>query len=139
MSNRESQEFSIYLVDDEELITKSLAHILRNEGFIVTTFNNPLEALAQIESDAPDLLISDVMMPELSGLHLAMETKKVVPGCKVLLFSGAADHLLQQAGEQGIGFPLLSKPLHPMKLLQEIANLALLHPPCHLQQSAQAE
>lgn len=139
MSNCERQNLSIYLVDDEEMITRSLAYILRGEGFLVTTFNNPLRALSKIANDAPDLLISDVMMPELSGLHLAMETKKVLPACNILLFSGAADHLLQQAGEQGIGFRLLSKPLHPSTLLDEIAKLTVPRPYDSFQQSAQAE
>ena len=123
MTNHERHDISIYLVDDEELITKSLEHILRNEGFVVTSFNNPLKALSRIKTDAPDLLISDVMMPELSGIDLAMETRKVLPACKILLFSGAADDLLHCAGGQGVGFRLLSKPLHPVRLLEEIELL----------------
>jgi DNA-binding NtrC family response regulator len=131
VSIREHEYISIFIVDDEELITRSLAHILRNEGFLVTTFNNPLKALARIKIDAPDLLISDVMMPELSGIDLAVETSKAVPDCKILLFSGAADDLLQNAGEHGVGFRLLSKPLHPYLLLQEIETLtAVCSPPC---------
>jgi DNA-binding response OmpR family regulator len=123
VTNHERHDISIYLVDDEELITKSLAHILRNEGFVVTSFNNPLKALSRMKTDAPDVLISDVMMPELSGIDLAMETRKVLPGCKILLFSGAADDLLHTAGGQGIEFRLLSKPLHPVRLLEEIELL----------------
>jgi CheY-like chemotaxis protein len=123
VSKHERHHISIYLVDDEELITKSLAHILRNEGFAVTPFNNPLKALARMKTHAPDLLISDVMMPELSGLDLAAETRKMLPACKILLFSGAADDLQQNAAERVAGFRLLSKPLHPNLLLQEIELL----------------
>lgn len=122
-------DLSIFVVDDEELITKSLTQILRNEGFNVTPFNNPLKALSRMESDAPDLLISDVMMPELSGIDLATETRKALPNCKILLFSGAADDLLRDAGEHGIGFRLLPKPLHPSELLQEIETLTAVCPP----------
>ena len=120
---------SIFLVDDEELITKSLTHILRNEGFVVTPFNNPLKALSRLKTDAPDLLISDVMMPELSGIDLAIATRKALPNCKILLFSGAADDLLRDAGERGIGFRLLPKPLHPSELLQEIETMRAVCPP----------
>ena len=119
----ERQGLSVFVVDDEEMITKSLTQILRNEGFSVTPFTNPLKALAQVKSAGPDLLISDVMMPELSGIELAHETRKVLPGCSILLFSGAADDLLREAGQEGIGFPLLSKPLHPSLLLEEIGVL----------------
>jgi DNA-binding response OmpR family regulator len=119
----ERQGLSVFVVDDEELITKSLTQILRNEGFAVTPFTNPLRALKQIKSVAPDLLISDVMMPELSGIDLARETRKALPDCKILLFSGAAEDLLRDTAGQGFGFRLLPKPLHPTELLQEIEAL----------------
>ena len=120
---REHQGLSVFVVDDEELITKSLTQILRNEGFEVTPFTNPLKALGNLKSAAPDLLISDVMMPELSGIDLARETKRALPDCRILLFSGAADDLLRDAGADGIGFRLLHKPLHPADLLQEIETI----------------
>lgn len=131
MSISERQDFPIFLVDDEELITKTLAQILRQEGFPVTAFTNPLKALKQIRIVKPDLLISDVMMPELSGIELAIETRKAAPDCRILLFSAAADDLLREAGEGGIGFRLLSKPLHPIDLLLEIQTLTTECPdPC---------
>lgn len=123
MPIREHQGLSVFVVDDEELITRSLTQILRNEGFEVSPFTNPLKALANLKSAAPDLLISDVMMPELSGIELARATRKAVPDCRILLFSGAADDLLRDAGADGIGFRLLHKPLHPSELLQEIEAL----------------
>jgi CheY-like chemotaxis protein len=116
----EQQLRRIFVVDDEEFIAHSLAHILRKEGFDVTAFTNPLEAWAQIQIAAPDLLISDVMMPELSGIELAHRTRTLAAECKVLLFSAAADDLLKEAGEEGVGFRLLPKPLHPTALLDEI-------------------
>jgi DNA-binding response OmpR family regulator len=116
----ERQALSVFVVDDEELITKSLTQILRNEGFVVTPFTNPLKALKQMNGAAPDLLISDVMMPELSGIDLARETRKALPDCRILLFSGAAEDLLRDSGGEGFGFRLLPKPLHPTDLLQEI-------------------
>jgi CheY-like chemotaxis protein len=123
VSIQERQGLSVFVVDDEELIATSLVHILRKEGFRVTAFTEPLKALRRIRQDAPDLLISDVMMPELSGLELARETRAHAPECRVLLFSAAADQLLREAGEGGVGFRLLSKPLHPEDLLDEIAAL----------------
>ena len=123
VGTRERQGLSVFVVDDEELITKSLAHILRNEGFQVTPFNNPLRALSRLESAAPDLLISDVMMPELNGIELARETRRMLPDCSILLFSGAAEDLIRESGHGGLGFRMLSKPLHPDKLLEEICSM----------------
>jgi DNA-binding NarL/FixJ family response regulator len=59
----------------------------------------------------PDLLISDVAMPQLSGFDLALQVKAHVFDCKILLFSGhaATAHLLDQAQEHGHNFTLLSK------------------------------
>jgi two-component system cell cycle response regulator CpdR len=125
----ERQGLSVFVVDDEELITRSLAQILRNEGFEVTPFNNPLKALSRLESGAPDLLISDVMMPELNGIELARETRKALPDCSILLFSGAADDLMREAGHAGVGFRMLSKPLHPDRLLEEIGSALGAHRP----------
>lgn len=117
------RDLTIFVVDDEELITISLTEILRREGFAVTPFTDPVKALAHMKTAAPDVLISDVMMPELSGIALAIQTRQSIPGCKILLISAAAEDLLRDAGEEGIGFRLLAKPLHPSELLLEIEAL----------------
>jgi CheY-like chemotaxis protein len=116
----------IFVVDDEHVIASTLATILQQSGFSATSFTNPLEALERARTDAPDLLISDVMMPQLSGIDLAIQMKKECPGCQVLLFSGQAGtaDLLQSARKQGHDFHLLSKPVHPTDLLQGIRGLA---------------
>jgi DNA-binding response OmpR family regulator len=111
----------IFVVDDEELITKSLGLILRREGFDVFGFTNPLEALERMDTVVPDLLISDVMMPQLSGIDLAIQTRRVRPDCRILLFSAAAQELRKQGRARD--FRLLEKPLHPVDLLREIAML----------------
>lgn len=119
-----AREISIvFIVDDEALITKSLELILRRKGFKVSSFNDPLEALEVMKSNPPDLLLSDVMMPQLSGVDLAILTAKSLPECKVLLFSASpADHL-RRAREDGYNFRLLQKPVHPDQLFHEIAQM----------------
>jgi CheY-like chemotaxis protein len=116
---------TIFVVDDEELITTSLRLILGRQGFEVFAFTRPLEALDRMHSVVPDLLISDVMMPQLSGIQLAIETRKLLPGCRILLFSAAALDLGLQTRAQGHDFRMLQKPVHPDALLQEIAALAV--------------
>jgi CheY-like chemotaxis protein len=89
-------------------------------------FTCPLEALNAARSEAPDLLISDVTMPDLSGIDLAIQMTAQHPTCKVLLFSGeaAAMDLLQTASEQGHNFRLLLKPAYPAEIFSEIGKLA---------------
>jgi DNA-binding NtrC family response regulator len=112
----------IFVVDDEPIIASTLATILRMNGFDALSFTQPQEALRAAREKAPDLLISDVIMPEISGVDLAILMLKLCPGCKILLFSGqaATANLLQDAREKGHNFELLAKPIHPAEFLLKI-------------------
>src|ERR1035441_3120303 len=111
--------FSIFVVDDEPVIVKTVVALLRINGFSASPFTNPLDALKRAQSKVPDLLISDVMMPLLSGIELAIRMKDLCPGCKILLFSGYGngDLMLKSAQAKGYKFNLLEKPVSPKKLL----------------------
>jgi CheY-like chemotaxis protein len=121
----EEAAFRIFVVDDEQVISETLALILQRNGFAVTSFTNPLEALEKASPGYPNLLLSDVFMPELSGVDLAVSIKEKCPNCKILLFSGQADtiDLLRAAREQGHDFCLIAKPVHPADLLRQIRDL----------------
>jgi CheY-like chemotaxis protein len=112
----------VFVVDDEQVIAQTLAIILEQSGFSATAFFDPLQALIAAKVDIPDLLLSDVVMPQLSGIELAIRLKELCPSCKILLFSGQAEtsNLLQLAHDQGHDFSLLSKPVHPADLLRKI-------------------
>jgi CheY-like chemotaxis protein len=115
----------IFVVDDEKAIAETLAVILARNGFTVNSFTSPREALEKARRFPPSLLLSDVFMPELSGVDLAVQIKETWPHCKILLFSGQAEtnDLLSAAREQGHDFPLVAKPIHPVDLLQRIRDL----------------
>jgi CheY-like chemotaxis protein len=126
----------ILVVDDEKVIADTLSIILRKSGFeTMTAYNGPaaLELAAKL---TPDLLISDVVMPKMSGIDLAITMKHTIPTCKVLLFSGQAAtiDLLAQARDQGYDFTTLTKPVHPTDMLRRIteclsADQTTLQPP----------
>jgi len=116
----------VFVVDDEDVIVSTLAMILRYQGgFHATSFIDPLKALQAAHAEAPDLLISDVMMPQMSGVDLAIKLRDVCPHCKVLLFSGqaASADLLLAASATGHNFEFLVKPVHPAVLLATIQDL----------------
>jgi len=115
----------VFVVDDEAVIATTLGMILSQQGFDAHPFNLPLEALRAAREEAPDLLISDVMMPLLSGIELAIQMREHCPDCKVLLFSGqaATSHLLEDARASGHDFEVLSKPVHPGDLLKKIRTV----------------
>lgn len=113
---------TIFVVDDEAVISNTLSLILRQAGFDATAFSSSIEALRALNEQEPDLLLSDVQMPEMSGVELAVRFRKVRPGCKVLLFSGqaATSDLLADARDQGYTFDLIEKPVHPADLLAKV-------------------
>jgi DNA-binding NtrC family response regulator len=116
----------VFVVDDEPVIASSLAAILQMNGFAARFFTCPLAALAAARSESPDLVISDVAMPGISGIDLAIQMRAQYPNCKILLFSGqaATSDLLESARAQGYDFRLLQKPVHPSKFLFEIGQLS---------------
>ena len=119
---KEPTQPRVFVVDDETVIATTLATILRYQGLDASSYDSPVEALKAARKDAPDLLISDVMMPEMSGIELALRIRESCPDCKVLLFSGqaATANLLEKARADGHDFELLSKPVHPSDLLAKI-------------------
>jgi DNA-binding NtrC family response regulator len=135
------KEPRVFVVDDEDIIASTLAMILRLQGgFHASPFTKPLDALEAARLEAPDLLISDVVMPLFSGIELAIQVREDCPDCKVLLFSGSAAtaHLLEAAGENGYDFELLLKPVHPADLLTQIRNLTEPILPLPLAETVQA-
>ena len=113
---------SIFVVDDEPVIATTLTAILKMHGFSAIYFTAPRDALNAARVKSPDLLISDVEMPGISGIDLAIQMKAQFPTCKILLLSGQAAtlDLLQQARALGHNFDLLLKPIPPTEFLLEI-------------------
>ncbi len=111
-----------FVVDDEPLIASTLAAILGIHGFSATPFTDPLKALASALIEPPKLLISDVAMPRLSGVDLAVQIKALSPECRVLLFSGHAANVDFRRDAQRIdaNLHILPKPLDPFELLAMI-------------------
>jgi DNA-binding NtrC family response regulator len=116
----------IFVVDDEPAIGSSLVAILVLKGYRATSFTSPFEALRAARSEKPDLLLSDVMMPELCGIDLAILMTSQSPKTRVLLFSGQTttnSDLMLTARDKGYNFRLLAKPVHPKMILDEISIL----------------
>lgn len=116
----------IFVVDDERCIADTLAAILSKAGYEASAFYNAKTALQEVYFCAPELVISDVDMPGMNGVDMAVCIREHCRGCKVLLFSGRATSadLLHAADTRGYHFELLSKPIHPRDLLAHIADAA---------------
>jgi DNA-binding NtrC family response regulator len=115
---------SVFVVDDNPLIASTLTRILKINGFDAEFFVNAQDALNIAEQSQPDLLISEVMMPELSGIKLANDLKALCPDCKVLLFSAHPDKARSQLEAIGThNFEFLTKPVHPEALVAYINRM----------------
>lgn len=113
----------IVVVDDEVCIADSLAIIFRNSGYEAVGYYDGDTALEACRAEAPDLLLTDVMMPGMDGIELAMLMRKECPCCRILLISGLGTSfdLLEQAERRGFHFEILEKPTPPDELLKRIA------------------
>ncbi len=112
----------VLVVDDESAIADSLASILKLSGYAAMAAYDGESALETALLVPPELLITDVILPGMNGIDLAIAVRRIFPECKVVLFSGqaATSNLLAAAGRSGHNFTLLTKPIHPGDLLAHI-------------------
>lgn len=119
-----AKKHRVSVVDDEYVIATTLAMILTSWGFEARPFTDPAEALQAAKIQSPDLLVTDVVMPRLTGIDLAIQVTRECPDCKVLLFSGQPDtvKLNESARAEGHDFELMMKPVHPTDLRAKIKS-----------------
>lgn len=112
----------VLVVDDERVIADTLAKILDLNGYDASAAYTGTGAVECARSLQPDLIISDVIMPDMNGIEAAIQIRSFLPGCKILLFSGqaATADLLEDARARGYEFDILAKPVHPADLLAKI-------------------
>lgn len=115
---------SVLVVDDESAIADTLAEILTRSGYAARATYDASAALEIALLSPPELLVTDVVLPGMSGIELAITIRRIFPDCKILLFSGQAstEDLLAAARRDGHQFTLLSKPLHPLDLLARVSD-----------------
>jgi CheY-like chemotaxis protein len=114
----------VLVVDDEAVIADTLAEILSLSGFPAIAAYDGNGALGAALLQPPEMLITDVALPGMNGIDLAITIKRVYPDCKILLFSGqaATADLLTSARKDGYRFTLLTKPVAPQELLAMVAR-----------------
>lgn len=115
---------SVMVVDDESSIADTLAEILSRSGYATVTAYDGDSALETALLNPPEMVITDVVLPGMSGIELAITVRRIFPDCKIILFSGQAStaDLLAAASREGHQFTLLSKPIHPADLLSRISE-----------------
>ena len=118
----------ILVVDDFEDVRESLAEVLQDHGTQVVTAANGLEAMDAIKHHSFNLIISDILMPEMDGLELISETRKIYPDMRFILISGGSrynedfDYLEMSKNLTGIK-TLLKKPFETIELLTMVDDM----------------
>lgn len=112
----------ILVVDDDPQVLRLIGEVLRGAGYDVLLADGGWNAIQTFESAAlpPDLLVTDVIMPDLTGPVLAARLRKLRPDLKVLFISGFHDTELVQRFVREQGFALLHKPFTSEGLLRTI-------------------
>jgi CheY-like chemotaxis protein len=116
---------SILVVDDQEMIADSLLDILNGAGFRAVVAYDGASALRIAASVQPDYLLTDVIMPVMNGVELAIAIRKKYPSTRIVLFSGQAgiSDILLHGKQQGYEFELIAKPIHPDKLIDQLKKI----------------
>jgi two-component system cell cycle sensor histidine kinase/response regulator CckA len=115
---------SILVVDDEALVRSFLTSFLGRKGYKVAAADsgeNALEVWKQMDP-SPRLLITDLSMPKMSGVDVAMLLKRFQPGIKVLFITGFGPELMEQATSAVTNSYHLLKPFAPDELASAVES-----------------
>lgn len=113
---------TILLVEDEDAVRKLLTHVLRKRGYSVLEAANAEDALRFFDGSGDEirLVLTDMVMPRMSGRELAEQILRIRPDMKVIFMSGYTDDVLVRTGALGPGMSFLQKPLRPDVLAGKI-------------------
>lgn len=118
----ETNKLRILLAEDEEAMRTYLARALENAGYEVVAVDRGTKALPCLEAERFDLLLSDIVMPEMDGIELAQRCAEVSPQTKVMFITGFAAVTLKASREQPQA-KVLSKPFHLRDLVLEVERV----------------
>lgn len=111
---------TVFIVDDEPDVLKSVARLLRSEGFTVATFSSPGEFLDQVDPRVPGCLVLDMSMPQISGLEIQRELARRDCVLPVIFLTGRADVPMTVQAMKGGAADFLMKPVEAEALLAAV-------------------
>ena len=112
----------ILLAEDDGAMRTYLERALHNAGFAVDSVDRGTAALPLLEENHYDLLLSDIVMPEMDGIELAQKCNELSPDTKVMFITGFAAVTLKASREQPQA-KVLSKPFHLKDLVMEVERV----------------
>jgi two-component system cell cycle response regulator CpdR len=113
----------ILLAEDDNDMRRFLVKALQNAGFDVASFDNGLSAYNRLREEPFELLLTDIVMPEMDGIELARRATELDPDIKVMFITGFAAVALNPDSKAPRDAKVLSKPFHLRDLVNEVEKL----------------
>lgn len=119
----------VLLVDDNLLASEAMQMVLEGDGFEVDATDNAKQALASLRNSNPDIVITDIAMPDMDGLEFIRSIRELSTGVPILAVSGmdseGGELYLKQAEKLGADI-CLSKPVNRRQLLESVRHLLVM-------------
>jgi len=112
----------ILVVDDEDLLVKGIRFNLQNDGYEIITGSNGLEAVAMAQAEAPDLIILDVMMPEMDGMTACARIREF-SNVPIILLTAKTDDMDKLMGFEHGADDYVTKPFNILELKARVRAL----------------
>jgi PAS domain S-box-containing protein len=116
----------VLVVDDDTGVRESVSEILRADGALVTPVGNGREAIERLRAEHFDVVLSDVVMPEMDGYELFQAARREAPDTPVVLMTAFyydQDHVIKRSRMEGLDGVLFKKPVNPERLVKTLAGL----------------
>ena len=118
----------VLIVDDDPAVAKTLDMLLRQEGYRATIALSSRTAIEMLSRIAADIALVEVTLPKVDGIKTALEIRKRLPRCKILLTASSAEAvpILERAKKDGMNFDVFAKPILIPELLTKLGSLTAL-------------
>lgn len=116
---------TVLIVDDSQTLRQMLSDLLREQGIKVVEATNGMEAKERIQSKAPDLVITDLIMPQMNGYELCrwIKNEPTTQSIPVLICSTKSEEFDRYWGMKQGADAYITKPFHPPELLKTVRQL----------------
>ncbi|MGC6438877.1 MAG: response regulator transcription factor [Flavobacteriaceae bacterium] len=120
-----NQDIKILLVDDEPDILEIISYNLSSQGYNVVTASNGLKAIKKAKKEQPDLIIMDVMMPEMDGIEACEQIRQIpeLQNTIITFLTARGEDYSQVAGFEAGADDYITKPIKPKVLVSKIKSL----------------
>ncbi len=121
---------TILIAEDDTAVREFVSRALRQDGHDITAVSDGQQALNALEKGQFDMLLADIVMPQLDGIALALKAAKDYPGLPVLLMTGYATERQRAHNLDALIQDVISKPFTLQEIREAVRKLLAIQPPC---------